>query len=396
MKSRSSSPQTSQPVVRKIRGGSIPTCAYRLPYRLPDVVALFMRWTKPPFWLTASQLYWDTSLTDKVHTAPTHSLRKTSLRIEDLSTSMNGSQPANPPTSAPAPSTAPGLLSPTQNNVRKLSAEYAPSPVRSDSGSSPAQGENSWSSAVGHATTSGKSGRVIERLMTENDKLKRDLNAQMIKCQDLEKSMQTYKPQIEALRQENDNLSHARGVDSGLISRRDRKIEEMKADLAMERQWRGKAEAMARQREREKDEIEEQSRREMQNMTDSTKHATVHADILETSHKQLSAEYRARAEAWRKDMGALTAGREQDRQKLARLDVVVDQMRQELERSKKLNAELAETWEQYREGNDEQLQGLVDEGQQENERTRKLSMEMDQVVNQMRWVMNVKENVRGA
>ena len=232
--------------------------------------------------------------------------------------------------------------------------------------------------------------------MTENDKLKRDLNAQMIKSQELEKSLATCKPQMEALRQENDNLSHARGVDSGLISRRDRKIEELKADLATERQRREKAESLARQREREKDEVEEQSRREMQSMTESTKHATLHAEILETSHKQLSAEYRARAEAWKKDLGTLVEGREQDRQKLARLEVVHSQIRQEYERTKKLNGEMVESWERYRQENDEQLQELVDEGKQENERTRKLSMEMDQVVNQMRWVMNVKENVKDA
>lgn len=232
--------------------------------------------------------------------------------------------------------------------------------------------------------------------MTENDRLKRDLNTQMVKCQDLEKNLQTYKPQIDALRQENDNLSHARDVDSGLISRRDRKIEELKAELASERQRREKAESLARLREREKGDIEEHSRREMHSMTESTKHATLHAEILETSHKQLAAEYRARAEAWRKEMGALNEGRDQDRQKLARLDVVTNQMRQELERSKRLNGELVESWERYREENDEQLQGLVDEGKHENERTRKLNMEMDQVVNQMRWVMGVKENVKDA
>ena len=134
--------------------------------------------------------------------------------------------------------------------------------------------------------------------MTENDKLKREVNEQRVKCQDLEKSLQTYKPQIDALRQENDNLSHARGVDSSLLSRRDRKIEELKADLAGERQRREKAETLARERERDKDDIEEQSRRDIQQMTESTKHATLHAEILETSHKQLAAEYRARAGAW--------------------------------------------------------------------------------------------------
>lgn len=337
-----------------------------------------------------------------MHVAPPQSLRKSSQRIEDLSLpNMNGVTSFNTPTSANGSSPAPGLLSPSHGGTRKISSDYGGTPVRNDSASNAGNTPNSenspaWSSAVGHATTSGKSGRVIERLMTENDKLKRDLNAQMIKCQELEKSLQTYKPQIEALRQENDNLSHARGVDSGLISRRDRKIEELKVDLASERQRREKAESLARQRERERDDLEEQTRREMQSLTESTKHATLHAEILETSHRQLSAEYQARAEAWKKDLGALAEGREQDRQKLARLDVVTDQMRQELERSKKLNGELAESWERYREENDQQLQGLVEEGKQENERTRKLSTEMDQVVNQMRWVMSVKENVKGA
>ena len=232
--------------------------------------------------------------------------------------------------------------------------------------------------------------------MTENDKLKRDLNTQIIKCQELEKSLQTYKPQIEALRQENDNLSHARGVDSGLISRRDRKIEEMKAELVAERSRREQAEGVARTREREKEEVEEKCRREVGVLGESTKHATLHAEILETSHRQLAAEYRARAEAWRKDLGAVNEGKEQDRQRLARLDVVTEQMRQELERSRKLNGEIVEAWERMREEGERELQGLVDVGEKENERTRKLSMEMDQVVNKMRWVMNVRDNVKEA
>jgi chromosome segregation ATPase len=323
---------------------------------------------------------------------------------------MNGFQPFNAPSNTSTPvSPAPGLLSPIQNGSRRTSAEnvnntprydsvqtngLTPSPTALSPGSenSPAQ----WSSAVGHATTSGKSGRVIERLMTENDKLKREINEQRIKCQELEKSLQTYKPQIEALRQENDNLSHARDVDSGLISRRDRKIEELKAELAGEKQRREKAEMLARQREREKEDSEEQSKREMQQMMESTKHATVHAEIMEKTHRQLSAEYRARAQASRTDLEQLKDGREQDRQKLARLDVVSEQMRQESERSRKLNAEIVEKWEALKTMNDERLKGMEDETERENDKTRKLSMEMDRVVNEMRWVMGVKKNVKEA
>ena len=343
-------------------------------------------------------------------TAPKESLRKSSLRIEELPTiAMNGLQPVGTPNNAVAASPGSGLLTPIPNGTRRTpSAEnlrtdssHLNGTTSSPSAASPSStaAENSpagWSSAIGHATTSGKSGRVIERLMTENDKLKRDLNAQMIKCQELEKSLQTYKPQMEALRQENDNLSHARGVDSSLISRRDRKIEELKADLTGERERREKAEALARQRETEKEAGEEQSRREIQSMAESTKHSTVHAEILETSHKQLAAEYRARAEAWKKDLSAVADAREQDRQKLARLDVVADQMRQELERTKKLNGDVVEAWERLREESDGRVRGIVEENEREEETSRKLSTEMDKVVKEMRWVMGVQKNVKDA
>jgi chromosome segregation ATPase len=231
--------------------------------------------------------------------------------------------------------------------------------------------------------------------MSENDKLKRDLNAQITKCADLEKSLQTYKPQIEALRQENDNLSHARGVDSSLISRRDRKIEELREELRVERGLREKAETLARTREREKEEVEEGARREVGELRERERHATVHAEILETSHRQLQAEYRARAEAWRKDIEAINEQREQDRQRLARLDVVAEQMRQELERSRKCNADIVDAWEGLREGNQARMEGLEEDTQRENERARVLNAEMERVVQEMRWVMGIK-NVRDA
>ena len=231
--------------------------------------------------------------------------------------------------------------------------------------------------------------------MSENDKLKRDFNAQITKCADLEKSLQTYKPQIEALRQENDNLSHARGVDSSLISRRDRKIEELREELRVERGRREKAETLARTREREKEAIEEEARREVGELRERERHATVHAEILETSHRQLQAEYRARAEAWRKDIEAINEQREQDRQRLARLDVVAEQMRQELERSRKCNADVVESWEGLREANGAKMAGMEEETRRENERVRVLSGEMKRVVHEMRWVMGIK-NVREA
>jgi len=199
--------------------------------------------------------------------------------------------------------------------------------------------------------------------MAENDKLKRELELSVLRAQELEKTLATYKPQMDALRTENENLSHSSNVDTNLLARRERKIDELK----------------------------EQHTREHQNMMDQTKHATVHAEILETSHKQLSAEYRARREAWERDLATLNEDRDQDRQRMARLDVVYEQMRQENERTKKVQAELMARWEEI----EEAMHTSLEENESVNEKTRKKSVEMDQVVNEMRWLMGVQKSTGG-
>jgi hypothetical protein len=117
-------------------------------------------------------------------------------------------------------------LTPAQNPTRRVSGGNS---VARNGELSPENAQ--WSSAVGHATTGGKSGRVIEKLMADSDRLKRELKEQVIKAEELQRSLQTYKPRIEALQTENENLSHARGVDQALLARRDRMIADLKEEL---------------------------------------------------------------------------------------------------------------------------------------------------------------------
>lgn len=301
-------------------------------------------------------------------------------------------------TSATTPSNI--LLSPVPNGTRRTSGDISslsrppntdnapPSPV-SDNGSS-----TPWSSAVGHATTGGKSGRVIEKLMTDNDRLKRELKEQIIKGEELQRSLQVTKPRMDALQAENDNLTHARGVDNALLARRDRMIAELKADLQGERKRRELFETRAQVLETERDEAVEEKRRELQTLMESEKHATTHAAILETSHKQLSTTYKTRLESTRKEVVALREHREEQEARLGRLDVVSEQMRQELERTRKVQGEMLAKWGELKSALEQRIESVEEESKEECERTRKLSGEMDTVVKQMKWVMGIGR-VRG-
>ncbi|KAK3073927.1 mother-specific HO expression [Teratosphaeriaceae sp. CCFEE 6253] len=369
MKSRGSSPQTSPQIVKRYRVDS-----------------------------------------NKEGVAAPSSLRKPSLRIEALPTinSMSGSSPHAMQTRRDSTPQA-ELLRPIPLGSRKASGDVTPSrptpnghhsaysvSASNPAVSSPPGTENdspstTWSSAVGHATTAGKSGRVIERLMAENDKLKRELELTNLRAQELEKSLSMCRPQMEALKQENQNMIHARSVDSSLLGRRDRKIEDLKADNVAKTERVLNAEGLVRQLQREVEEVRGEFERREQGMLEQTKHATVHAEILETSHKQLSAEYRVRREAWEKDLADVQERREHDRQRMAKLDVVYEQMRQENERTRKVQAELTQRWDEM----EAAIQSTLVEGDEVNERARNKSVEMERVVDQMRWVMGVQKSASG-
>lgn len=328
--------------------------------------------------------------------ADTVSSRKPSLRVEQLpSITMTGFEMPK----------SNSLLSAIPNGVRRVSGDTSntairpslngqltPSPsapvVPSPGGPSDNADSPQWSSGVGHATTGGKSGRIIERLMAENDKLHRALREAELKVQALQDELGTFKPRMDALKQENENLSHASSVDSSLLSRRERKIEELKADLAAKNESVARAEALVRQQEKRIEELQEQHSREQQSMADQTKHAIVHAEIMETSHKQLSAEYRARRQAWERDLGQLHEDRDQDRQRMAKLDVVHEQMRLENERQKKVNAELLARWEEV----EAAMKISLEQNADATEEARKKSLQMDEVLNQMRWVIGLHKN----
>jgi hypothetical protein len=228
--------------------------------------------------------------------------------------------------------------------------------------------------------------------MAENDRLKRELELQILRSQELERNLETMRPQIEALRTENDNLKHANSVDGTLLSRRDRKIETLKVEVATERSRREASDLLARRLERQNEESQDTAKRDMQLAHEEAKHATTHAHILEQSHRQLASEYRQRAERWQKDIAVLKAQRQSHDEKLSRYIVVSDQMRSETDQLRKMHAEMTEQWDEYTRANEEWKAALEDTANFENGKMRKLSEDMETITNKMKWVMGLEKS----
>lgn len=253
-------------------------------------------------------------------------------------------------------------------------------------------GENSpWCGAVGRATL-GKSGRVIDRLMADIDKLKRELNTEISHRQEIEKREGMGKSVLEALRTENEHLTQAKEIDATVLKRRDRKIEEMRVEVEGERERRLRAEETAREAVREREEAVEAATREVGEARERAGLASGHAEVLGRSHRQLGVEYRQRAQRFTKDLQKVEEEREEERQKMKRLDVVVEQLRQEIERSSKINGSMGKSFEAYKEDCEGRIQRLRAEAKARDTDNAALREEAQRVVGEARWLIKLGKN----
>ena len=315
--------------------------------------------------------------------------QKSAPEIESALSSPRTAQP--PQSTNTRDSIQERLLSPrpSTNDMSTTTTLLESSPILSDS--------TPWVGGTGLGNANlGKSGRVIEKLMTENDKLKREIKAEAAKREDLQRTANAQKPRLEALQAENARLSHCKAVDESVIKRRDRKIEDLKAELDVERQKRESLEHRAQEAERKMGEYQEHSNKEVQLAIEEAKHATTHASILETSHRQLSSEYRQRIAAASKQLRDLNEDREEDRKRLIKLDVVNHQMRQESEKARKLYNELLASSDRYREAKDSEVDLVVGDvkelkgGINHREVVLESTLEeMHETLNRMKWLMNM-------
>lgn len=241
--------------------------------------------------------------------------------------------------------------------------------------------------------------------MAECDRLKRELKSEIANREELQKAAQTHKERLESLREENSRLSNAKTMDDNMIKRRDRKIEELKAELHVEKQKRESLESRVEVAEKTQQEQEQNSNERLQRYLEEAKQASISAAIYQTSHKQLREEYQQRIATSHRSLKELYdkreedfKEREQDRKKMVKIDVVNQQMAQELEKTRRAHNDLIAISEREREERAARVDAVLAETAlyKENDQRRELEFEhkmaeLQETLNHMKWVIAVKK-----
>lgn len=257
------------------------------------------------------------------------------------------------------------------------------------------QQDSPWSSAVGRATT-GKSGRVIERLMADNDRLRRDKNLVEVRLEEEAKRSDSARSAMEGLRSTNENLTSIHDTDKILLGKRERKLEETKSELEAERQRREKAETETRETRRERDEAVEGLKKELLASREQALRATTQYDVLSKSFKGLEDNYSRQARKLKAEIKSLQDDLAADKQKLAGIHTVMEHYRNETERAQDVNTRLQQAFEAYKSQAEQGMRSIREEAERNatlNERTQE---EMNKVLGEMKYVINVKQSVKGS
>ena len=257
--------------------------------------------------------------------------------------------------------------------MTNLSRDQSPGPIHTDSPQTSDLGDSVLQTPT-TASHSGTSGVVIERLTTTNDRLKRDLNAEIQHRIQLEQENEVLIKKINSLSFENDNLQQAKDTDAHLLKRSNNRVEEFKRRLETEKEQRQYHAGEMDRMKIERDHAVEDCRNQTSQADSRMKQAVNCADVWEKSHRQLRDEYQRRLNSLVETMDAGERDRRDYRERLHRLSVMMEQMHQQNSAMAKNMAEMAV----FNEANDKKIRQLEKQAEldaADMERTKKLDAE---------------------
>ena len=250
-----------------------------------------------------------------------------------------------------------------------------------------------WSAAVGRASI-GKSGRVIEKLQGDNDRLQREKKLAIVKLEEEVRRGESARAGFESLQVSNENLLSMHESDKNFLNKKDRRIEELRADLEMERSKREKAEKATHESRRERDEMVEKLRREVAEDRELSKRSISQYETLSKSWKGLETRYERQMLKLRDDLETLRTEIEGDKRKLSYMELIMDQLRQEGDKTRDAKASLSLKFEQYKAEQEAGIRDMREEAERNNDNHQRVLKQMEDMLGRMRYIVNVKKDLR--
>lgn len=258
----------------------------------------------------------------------------------------------------------------------------------SSSESSPSSENNQWSSAIGHAST-GKSGRVIERLQADIDRLRREKQLLKVRHEEAEKATENLATRNSYLQDRNSNYEQSHEANLRQIARKERQVEDLREELRKEKLKTSKAESQA-----EVAATNEEIWRDQASQAKSlASQRESEYDTIVACRKNDYERHQQGLDKIKSNFSVLLRRQDEDLEKQKKLEIIAEQQRQTIAQLEDLTKKLTLNFKAYRAEIDNAIAELRQTASSNDGAINKKLEEMTEVTGQMRWVLNVEEVV---
>lgn len=249
-----------------------------------------------------------------------------------------------------------------------------------------------WS-AVGHAAT-GKSGRVIHNLQEEIARLTRECSVYRSRAEETQRMNETFKTQVQNMTEQLRNLELANETNLNSISRKDRRIEELKAEVQSERNRRQQAEGEASKIHQLMDEARDDFNRKCAELKEIANYARTQYDVLAQAGQRERAEMQRKFQSIRADFVVLKETSEKKHVQLERLDAIMAQKNREIETGRENFDKLFEDYETYKGTHDDEVREMIERGYQNEAKVEAALASLKETEGRMKWAIQQERNQR--
>ncbi|KAK8020889.1 hypothetical protein PG990_006027 [Apiospora arundinis] len=257
------------------------------------------------------------------------------------------------------------------------------------------EGSPQWDSAVGKAAL-GKTGRVINKLVSDNEALRRELKVEKMKAEEAKQTAKLMEDKIDRTVSEYESRLLEANVTKTLLARKERQVESLQAAVEHEKQ----RTIDALERERVWKEELERGRRDANVQVDEAK---AHAALMEGRYNAIASHWKDQGDEVKKtalslheEIAALVLERRNDDDKINTLRDLCDQQDGNIRELREQKDSIDTQFQEYKREQENLLGNIKQAAREREEEQRQTIEETKRVLGELRWALNVKKNVAGA
>lgn len=259
-----------------------------------------------------------------------------------------------------------------------------------------------WARPNPHSVPNSKTSQYIDKITSENDRLRRELKAEKLAREDEAKRVSAARSLAEDSRAEFEHLQVLASTNARAIERKDRKLEELKANLETEARRRRLAEQRAEEALKMLGDTRSETQRALSQAYEMRDMADTNLKGAHDSFKRMTEGYEKKVKLMSEELSELRRQRMEDADKIKRQAIISDQLQHEMSRTMRADTKLVDMMSQYKEEHRKEVDMLVQEAErmrlalpQKEKEAQQLIDELEKTRDKMRWVMTQQQRQQG-